>query len=438
MPVNREIKVIKVPLPDSERMPDYPKAFPRMPQLYLELLENKQKIKQELVNKDYVPVDTREEYNHEEKKTNTDTNKDKSKSKDSKSKDSKSSTDSSTDSKSKDSKSSTDSSTDSKSKDSKSSTDSSSSDSESTVSISSDSSVRNARSDGDSESESSDELSNRLKKLLGDSSSSSRSKSKHKDKYSSSTTSPSVHSKYTPYDKYKSNNPPPVIPLPPPRPAPTLTELEQKGHFQRELEYPNIGHMTMDHEDEDRKRELIFKFDLLKKSYPASSSMLPEYSIHSDLKEMQKAYEDNVKRLSLDSTVGTYKTYLIGGFSVVEFVFGNFLGFDMQGFTQQQIINMHSYERLLIELGEKSYVPSGSKWPVEVRLLGIIVINAGIFIVSKMIMKKTGANLMNMINTMNAPPAGAQNSVPKPKRRMKGPNIGLNDIPDVTEEEQAK
>lgn len=426
MPVNREIKVIKVPLPDSERMPDYPKAFPRMPQLYLELLENKQKIKQELVNKDYVPVDVIG--GEQQQPTEV---KEEYKVKSSKKTDSKSS-----DSKSSDSKSSESTSSHSKTSESE----SISSDSES---ISSDSSARNVESDASSsESESSDELSNRLKKLLGDSSSTS-SKSPKKDKYSKSSTStttssPSVHSKYTPYDKYKSNIPPPPV-MAPPRPAPTLTELEQRGHFQRDLEYPNISHMTMDHEDEDRKRELIFKFDLLKKSYPASSATLPEYSIHSDLKEMQKAYEDSVKRLSLDSTVGTYKTYLIGGFSVVEFVFGNFLGFDMQGFTQQQIINMHSYERLLIELGEKSYVPSGSKWPVEVRLLGIIVINAGIFIVSKMIMKKTGANLMNMINTMNAPPAGAQNaSVPKPKRRMKGPNIGLNDIPDITEEEQAK
>ena len=61
----------------------------------------------------------------------------------------------------------------------------------------------------------------------------------------------------------------------------------------------------------------------------------------------------------------------------------------MEGFAQQQIASMSSYDQLLIELGEKTYVPEESKLPVEIRLLGMIVVNAAIFIVSKMIMKKT-------------------------------------------------
>lgn len=179
-----------------------------------------------------------------------------------------------------------------------------------------------------------------------------------------------------------------------------------------------------EHENEDRKRELLFKFDLLKKSYPNAS--IPEFSIHSDLASMHKSYDDSVRRLSLDSSVENYKTYLIGGFMLVEFIFGSFLGFDMQGFTQQQILSMNSYEKLLIEIGEKSYVPKGSKWPVELRLLFLIIMNAAFFIVSKMIMKKTGANLMNMINGMNTSSARPAER----KRKMRGPNINLDDIPE--------
>ena len=177
-------------------------------------------------------------------------------------------------------------------------------------------------------------------------------------------------------------------------------------------------------EEEDLKRELLFKFELLKKSYRDAD--VPEFNIHSDYKTMDRSYESAVRRLSLDSTVESYKTYMIGGFMLVEYILGGWLKFDMQGFTQQQIINMSSYERLLIELGEKSYIPGGSDWPIEVRLLFLIIINAAVFIVSKMIMKKTGSNVLSMMNSMNAPTLSSASK----KRKMRGPEIDLNDIPE--------
>lgn len=118
------------------------------------------------------------------------------------------------------------------------------------------------------------------------------------------------------------------------------------------------------------------------------------------------------------------------GFMVCEYVLGNFLGFDMVGFTQQQVVNMCSYEKFLIELGEKSYVPDGSsKWPVELRLLFLILMNAVFFIVSKMIMKKSGINIQAIVNGMNTPKVSTQ--AEKNKRKMRGPNVDFDDIPDA-------
>ncbi len=52
----QRLKVIKIPLDYTPE--DIPAKFPPMGVLYLELLENKQKIKPELRNVDYVPKNT--------------------------------------------------------------------------------------------------------------------------------------------------------------------------------------------------------------------------------------------------------------------------------------------------------------------------------------------------------------------------------------------
>jgi hypothetical protein len=443
-----KLKVVKVYLSKDEKMPDRPQAFPKIPRLYLELLENKLKIKQDLVNKEHIPIisepslkpspeisinnieiiDSEDDKNYnsgdeiKEKMQDNYVQVDKEHS-DNNDKDSDSHND-------KD-KQYSDSDND------KQYSDSDNNDKQYSDSDNNDKEYRRKdkkkqkyEEDKKSDKESDDDLSDRLKELLNDTSSekeySKRSidsnykksvdkYSKHyedKFKHKSSHRSTSYRKQYE--EVHKDYSPP------------TLAELQQQGTYKKEDHLRDINQINMsENETEDKKRELLFKFELLKKSYP--NAPIPEFSIHSDHQTMQKSYDDSVRRLSLDSSVENYKTYLIGGFMLTEFIFGSFLKFDMQGFTQQQIVSMNSYEKLLIEIGEKSYVPSGSRWPVELRLLFLVIMNAAFFIVSKMIMKKTGSNLMSMINNMNT---STGSDIPVRKRKMKGPNININDIPE--------
>jgi len=210
---------------------------------------------------------------------------------------------------------------------------------------------------------------------------------------------------------------------------PRLSDLEKRGEVRTDKTFANLNrYRNAGSEEEDElKRELLFKFELLKKSY--KNVDIPEFTMHSDFQNMNRTYENTVRRVSLDSNVDQYKSLLIGGFMLIEFAMGTWLKFDMAGFTQQQIINMNQYERLLIELGEKSYVPGAAQWPVEFRLIGLILMNSVIFIISKTIMNKTGNNLVNMMNTMHAT-MNSNSAASRPKRKMKGPSVSMDDIPD--------
>ncbi len=87
------------------------------------------------------------------------------------------------------------------------------------------------------------------------------------------------------------------------KPPPSLKEIENKGIEQEENE-------------EDKKRELMFKLQLLQKQYPLRD--IPDFTIRSEYKSMKKTYDIIVKQLSVDSSVETYKNYLVGGFMVCD------------------------------------------------------------------------------------------------------------------------
>ena len=404
--VSKQQTIIITKIPNKTKLVDYPQVFPRYEQLYLELIEDKTKIKQHLVNKDYQPspedfTSPRTSFSVPQTSKQPDRNDDVLSIK---SDETNLSDDSSVGSdrseRSERSEPSDKSIPDQKEKNIFSTSGKKDSDSYSVKSDSSDSSLSSVRTK-----HSNQVLTDKLQNLLTKKDGSNNTN--YKDKYSQERNS------FDDYQKSRSR-------------LPTLSELEKQGvtNVNRELADAN----RIDMEDEDLKREMLFKFDLLRKSY--KDHPIPTFTIHSDLSLMAKSYDDTVRRLSLDNSVENYKKYLIGAFMVIEYGLGRFLKLDMKGYTQQQIVQMSTYEKLLIELGEKSYVPSGKDWSIEVRLVFLVIIQTAFFIVGKMIFNNTGSNIMNAINNMNT---ASSKPAEQPKKKMQGPNINLDDLPDVTE-----
>ena len=215
----------------------------------------------------------------------------------------------------------------------------------------------------------------------------------------------------------------------------------RKEYTQQQFQEEQEAEEDAEEKERKEKAELLFKFMVLKKQY--HNIEIPDFTEHSDMDTMKRVYEQIIRQVSLDSSVETYKQYLVGGFMVMEWVSTNWLSLDISGFTQQQMNAMNRYERLLIELGEKNYSSLGSKFPVEVRLLFLIVFNAGIFYVTKMIFSggESGSSVMSALFgggiQGGGVPSGnqtARNSAPRaaPKRTMRGPTITPQQVEELT------
>lgn len=209
---------------------------------------------------------------------------------------------------------------------------------------------------------------------------------------------------------------------------------EQPQDFQQS-QYEEQEEVVEDPAEVERKEkeEYIWRFRILKKKHGAKES-IPDYNEHDDLSIMKTTYERTVKELSLDSSVQKYKMYLLGSFIALEYGCGALLGLDMKGFAEQQIKNISSYDSLLVELGEKSGETWGSSLPVEIRLLLLVLFNAGIFLGSKLLQSQGGGNmaaLFSMLSAINGGntnvqiPAAPQEDAPK-ERKMRGPSVKMN------------
>lgn len=187
------------------------------------------------------------------------------------------------------------------------------------------------------------------------------------------------------------------------------------------------GISKQEEEEEITKRDYLDKFAILKRKY--KDFKMPELSPYSDIGTMKRTYDSAVKQLHLDSNVETYKKYLIGGFSLTQFLFTKFLKIDMTGFAEQQILSMNQYEQILVDIGEKSYFKAPSQMAPEFKLVLLIGFNAVIFLISKMIFKASGDNILASINKMaEKKDTTSQNQKP----HMKGPSMDdLNDLESI-------
>jgi len=193
---------------------------------------------------------------------------------------------------------------------------------------------------------------------------------------------------------------------------------------------------TPEEKEREEKEMLIWKFNIMRKQYKTRTD-IPQYNEHSDYKIMKTNYERLIKEINLDDSASTYRTYLIISFFAIEYFMTYWANIDMTGLAKFHMQSMSKYERLLIELGERPYNNIFNKLPVEVRLLGFIGIQTGLFWIGKMMSQNSPSAITMLFKLFS----GTETSTPQPqlrkemntsseddseevpKRKMKGPSV---------------
>ena len=194
---------------------------------------------------------------------------------------------------------------------------------------------------------------------------------------------------------------------------PSLAELNVKNADGRTYVKDISKPIKSQDEIDERKRVLLFNFKILKRKYPQGE--VPEWTMHSDLEIMERSYDETLRLLALDSSIEKNKGYLKKGF-----IFGEqallYFGFNKaQDFAVQEISNISkTYESLLVELGEKQYESEfKSNIAVEFRLMGLVLFQLISFVIGKSLFQKTGIDHTKSDRT----------PVDTSKVKMKGPDM---------------
>lgn len=172
--------------------------------------------------------------------------------------------------------------------------------------------------------------------------------------------------------------------------VPVDLEGSENEEVEEALQEPKtvIEEAAPEETEEQKKRKIVRRLRTLKKIYPSAN--IPDFDYDDDVELMNRTLEDVTYDMKVDQNVSMYRTFLLGYFSGTEFLAG-FLDYDMVGFASSQYKIMNHYNSLLVELAEKNQESWVSNLPVEVRLLGLIVLNTAVYFLFRYIYNTKGA-----------------------------------------------
>jgi len=135
--------------------------------------------------------------------------------------------------------------------------------------------------------------------------------------------------------------------------------------------------------------ELTMNIAKARKDYPELE--IPELPANATLDMKQDLYAKVLRYISISNKADGYKFWLTVGIGVAEFVVYQYLGVDIRGFLAMQSGRMHKFKGPLWTMAERNSVSTSSPWPPEIQIIFIIMTNAVVFILIKVVSSMIGS-----------------------------------------------
>jgi hypothetical protein len=220
----------------------------------------------------------------------------------------------------------------------------------------------------------------------------------------------------------------PTIPSLPP----SLSEINSSKPM-TENGVRNLAYVTKVEEEElSKKREILYKFQKLKKRHPMAK--IPEYSEFTDIKTLEREFNYINKDIEVTTNVDNYKDYLLYAFKGIEMFLVYYMDFpEINGFSKDQATKLNKYDEVLHEISEKNYISENKKWPPELRLIGIILFQTFSFVGAKWMIRKFEKGLGGNSNKQQQQYYTPNNPTVQPTfqssgRKMQGPDVNFDDL----------
>jgi hypothetical protein len=132
---------------------------------------------------------------------------------------------------------------------------------------------------------------------------------------------------------------------------------------------------------QDEYRALLKR---LKRNYKYLDIDIPAPGTSS--KRLQRMHRYYVDEVSTAEGLEKYKIMLVVGFVIME-VIGKKLNLPCDGYAELQKGQIANYHSMLVEFGDRDYFGFARGYPIEVRLIGMMLINMGILVVGRLLLE---------------------------------------------------